>query len=178
MIQSFVLRTRLLFFPLLLTPVAHLAAQPPPNPVEQAKLFKTIASLDAAVFDAYNKCDIEKFGSFFTEDLEFYHDQGGLMVGRQNTIDAVKNNVCGKARRDLVPGTLAVFPLNGYGAVETGIHLFCDPKLGKCPDGSGVARFTHIWQNKDGAWRITRVISYDHCSRCSTSRGPDFRVAP
>ncbi len=25
-----------------------------------------------------NHCDLQKFGSFFSEDLEFYHDQGGL----------------------------------------------------------------------------------------------------
>jgi hypothetical protein len=26
----------------------------------------------------------------------------------------------------------------------------------------GEAKFIHLWQNKDGAWKITRVISYDH----------------
>ena len=141
-----------------------------------------ITALDAELFDAYNKCDLAKFGSFLAEDLEFYHDQGGLSMGRQATVEAVKNNICGKVRRYLVPGTLAVYPLKGYGAVETGIHLFCDPKsteaTGKCGDGSGAARFIHLWQNKDGAWRITRVISYDHCNRCSNSVPPDFRVMP
>lgn len=129
-------------------------------------LTQTITALDAEVFDAYNKCDLPKFASYFTEDLEFYHDQTGLSVGRQATVDAVKNNICGKVHRDLVPGTLAAYPLKGYGAVETGIHVFCDPKTlgktGKCGDGSGIAKFTHIWQNKDSQWRITRVISYDH----------------
>jgi len=145
-------------------------------------LTRKITALDAEVFDAYNKCDLAKFASFLAEDLEFYHDQGGLSVGRQATVEGVKNNICGRVHRDLIPGTLAVYPLKGYGAVETGIHLFCDPKstetTGKCGDGSGVARFTHLWQNRDGAWRITRVISYDHCNRCSTSIPPDFRVAP
>ncbi len=145
-------------------------------------LTKTITALDAEVFDAYNTCDLPKFASFFSDDLEFYHDEGGLSLGRQATVDAVKNNVCGKAHRELVPGTLAVYPLKGYGAVETGIHLFCSPedakKTGKCGDGSGVARFTHLWQNKDGAWQITRVISYDHCNRCSTSTPPNYRLAP
>ena len=28
----------------------------------------------------------------------------------------------------------------------------------------GEARFIHLWQNKDGAWIITRIISYDHHS--------------
>jgi len=47
-------------------------------------LVRTIASLDTAVFDAYNRCDLEKLGSFFAEDLEFYHDQSGLTRSRQS----------------------------------------------------------------------------------------------
>ncbi len=148
-----------------------LAQSPKPDDLE-----RTIAALDTALFDAYNRCDLDKFGSLFAEDLEFYHDQGGLMRGRQATVDAVKNNVCGKARRDLVPGTLRVFPLEGFGAVETGVHLFCDPKNAKCPNGSGAARFTHLWQNKDGVWKVTRIISYDHCNHCSTQTPPDYRT--
>src|SRR6202161_4267427 len=85
-------------------------------------------------------------------------------------------NTCGKVHRDLVPGTLKVYPLKGYGAVETGIHLFCDPKMGKCGDGSGVGRFTMLWEFRGGVWMVTRVISYDHCNRCSlASAPPNFR---
>jgi hypothetical protein len=68
-----------------------------------------------------------------------------------------------------------VYPLKGYGAVETGIHLFCDPKKGKCPDGSGVGRFTMLWEFRDGVWLLTRVISYDHCNDCSRATAADFR---
>ena len=134
----------------------------------QEELTRAITTLDAQLFDAYNTCNLEKFSSFFVDGVEFYHDQGGVTLGKENLTEAIKQNICGKVHRDLVPGTLAVYPLKGYGAVETGIHLFCDPKstgtTGKCGDGSGVARFTHLWQNKDGAWKITRVISYDHKS--------------
>jgi hypothetical protein len=152
---------------LVLLSLAGANAQSQQSPASSDELFRTIASLDAAVFDAYNRCDPEKFASFFVEDLEFYHDQTGLTRSRQSVVEALKNNICGKVRRDLVPGTLAVYPLKGFGAVETGIHLFCDAKMSKCPEGSGVGRFVHLWQNKDGAWKITRVISYDHCSNCS-----------
>ena len=41
----------------------------------QADLDKTMAALDAALFDSYNRCDLEKFRSFFVADVEFYHDQ-------------------------------------------------------------------------------------------------------
>lgn len=129
-------------------------------------LYRTIASLDSAMFDAYNRCDLERIGAYFTEDLEFYHDQTGLSRSRQSLVEGVKNNICGKVRRDLVPGTLEVYPLRGYGAVESGVHMFCDPaKYRRCEDAtSGVAKFVMLWQNADGAWRITRVISYDHVS--------------
>ncbi|MGA8501656.1 MAG: hypothetical protein WB683_08925 [Candidatus Sulfotelmatobacter sp.] len=26
----------------------------------------------------------------------------------------------------------------------------------------GDAKFVMLWQNKDGVWKVTRVISYDH----------------
>jgi hypothetical protein len=44
----------------------------------QAELDKTLTTLDASLFDAYNKCDLDKFASFFVDDVEFYHDQGGV----------------------------------------------------------------------------------------------------
>lgn len=41
-------------------------------------LTATIRALDAEVFDAYTKCHLPKFAASFADDLEFYHDQGGL----------------------------------------------------------------------------------------------------
>jgi hypothetical protein len=50
--------------------------------------------------------------------------------------------------------------MNGFGAVEIGAHHFHHP--GNESDGVGESQFIHLWRYKDGAWRITRVISYDH----------------
>lgn len=148
------------FFPLWLLP-ALLYAQAKPSPVPDSTLFETVRSLDRAVFEAYNTCDLQAFGAFFTEEVEFYHDQGGLTRSRASLVDAVKKNICGKVRRELVPGTLQVYPMKGYGAVELGIHRFHHPGTGN-KEPVGEARFVHLWQYADGAWRITRVISYDH----------------
>lgn len=123
-------------------------------------LSRTLASLDAALFDSAYRCELEKLGSFFADGVEFYHDQSGVTLGRQNVVESVKNNVCGKVRRELVKGTLQAFPMHGYGAVQMGVHRFHHPKAPSEP--AGEARFIHLWQNKDGAWKITRVISYDH----------------
>src|SRR6185436_17813402 len=69
--------------------------EPPRDPA----LFATIASLDSALFDSYNRCDLQKFASFFVDSVEFYHDQTGLMVGVANLTEAVKQNICGKVVR-------------------------------------------------------------------------------
>jgi ketosteroid isomerase-like protein len=127
----------------------------------QAELDAAITALDAALFDAYNRCDLEKFSSFFVEDVEFYHDQGGVTLGKANLTDSVKKNICGKVARELVPGTLEVHHMKGYGAVEMGVHRFHHPG-NEDKEGVGEGKFIHLWQYKDGAWKITRVISYDH----------------
>jgi len=139
----------------------RLDAEPGRKAAPNDELFRTISSLDAAVFDAFNRCDLEKLGRFFIDDLEFYHDNDGLTRSRQSLIDAVKANICGKVSRELVPGTLEVYPIDRYGALEMGVHRFHHPGRDDTePVGEG--RFIHLWQKTDGAWKITRVISYDH----------------
>ena len=64
-------------------------------------------------------------------------------------------------RRDLVPGTLEVYPIKDYGAVEMGTHRFHHPGQ-ESTEQVGEAKFVTLWQNKDGEWKITRAISYDH----------------
>src|ERR1700733_190938 len=90
----------------------------------QEELTKAVTALDKELFDAYNTCNLDKLGTLVADDLEFYHDKTGLAVGKQPFLDAIKNNICGKVTRELVPGTLAVYPLHGYGAVEIGGHRF------------------------------------------------------
>ncbi|MGO4879494.1 MAG: nuclear transport factor 2 family protein [Bryobacteraceae bacterium] len=150
--------TKFIALALILAPVSLIHAQTAPAP---DALFKTIQSLDTQLFDAYNRCDLEKFGSLLAEDIEFYHDKTGLSRSRQTIVEAVKNNICGKVTRELVPGTLEVYPIADYGAVEIGVHRFHHPGHEK-DDSIGEAKFVHLWQNKDGVWQVTRVISFDH----------------
>lgn len=132
---------------------AQSVAQPDP-------LFKTIQSLDTKLFDAYNHCDLTTLGAMVSDDLEFYHDQTGLSVGKEPFLSAIKQNICGKVERTLLVDTLEIYPLKGYGAVEIGVHRFHHP--GHPEDGMGDAKFVTLWQSKDGVWRVTRVISYEH----------------
>jgi hypothetical protein len=129
----------------------------------QQDLDRVGAALDAALFDSYNKCDLAKFESFFVDNVEFYHDQGGVTLGSAALTDSVKKNICGKTTRELVPGSLKVFYMKGYGFLETGVHRFHHPGH-EDTEGVGEGQFIHLWQYKDGGWKITRVISYDHHS--------------
>jgi uncharacterized protein (TIGR02246 family) len=143
---------------LLTSPLTKLLAQTPSAP---DALFQTIQALDTQLFDAYNRCDLEKFGSLLADDLEFYHDKTGLSRGRTALLEGIKNNICGKVTRELVAGTLEVYPIADYGAVEIGVHRFHHPGH-ETTDSIGEAKFIHLWQKKDGAWKVTRVISFDH----------------
>jgi ketosteroid isomerase-like protein len=150
--------TLTLFFALFLSLPPHIHAQITP-PADS--LFKTIQSLDAQFFDAYNHCDLTTISAMATDDLEFYHDKGGLALGKQSLVDGIKNNICGKVTRELVPGTLEVYPIANYGAVEIGVHRFHHPG-DKTAQDVGEAKFITLWQNKNGIWKITRAISFDH----------------
>jgi hypothetical protein len=122
-------------------------------------LFVKVQSLDAKLFDAYNHCDLNTLGAMVSDDLEFYHDQTGLSVGKAPFLAAIKQNICGKVERELLPQTLEVYPLKGYGAVEIGVHRFHHPGE---PANVGDAKFIMLWHDKDGVWKVTRVISYEH----------------
>ncbi len=151
----------LLLFPVLALCIVRGDAQALESIKSQEELNKAIAFLDAALFDSYNRCDLEKFASFMADDVEFYHDQGGVTLGKEKLTDSIKQNICGKVTRELVPGSLQVYYMKGYGAVEMGVHRFHHPGHDDT-EPVGEARFIHLWQYKDGAWKITRVISYDH----------------
>lgn len=149
----------------LLLSLAPALAQPAVD-AKSGPLFDAIAAQDARLFDAYNGCDLKTMNDIASEDLEFYHDQTGLAVGRAPFVQALKDNICGKVHRMLVPGSLEVYPLKTYGAVEVGEHVFCPADhVEKCdPKTSGIAKFTMLWRQTPTGWMLTRVISYDHVS--------------
>lgn len=107
---------------------------------------------------------------FFTEDVEFYHDRGGPTVGLAKLVGTLRDNLCGnpdsRLRREAVDGTVRIFPLKSehaaYGAVLSGEHLFHVLDKGRPERADGRARFTHLWLLRDRAWRMARVLSYDH----------------
>jgi ketosteroid isomerase-like protein len=125
------------------------------------ELFDTIARMDSAIFDAFNKHDVDRLMSMFTDDLEFYHDTGGLTNYRQSQ-ESFKKMFASTPdiRRDLVKGSLEIFPIKDHGAIEIGEHRFCHKENGK--DDCGTFKFAMIWRKNGDSWKISRVISYGH----------------
>lgn len=126
-------------------------------------LFTKIKALDTAMFDAFNKCSdpeqLKRHASYFSPDVEFYHDKGGVTWTRDDMIANTRKYACGNYRRELVPGTLEVYPIKEFGAIARGVHRFCAIETGKC---DGMADFVLIWRERDGQWQITRSLSFGH----------------
>ena len=129
-------------------------------------LYDELAGMDAALFDAaFSTCDAARFRAIFTDDAEFYHDRSGASFGE--AVKVMKS--CPRdngVTRTLVPGSLEVYPLQGYGAVQIGRHVFA--RQGE--SGSEEAKFVHLWKREAGGWRLARVLSFDH--RPSAPKAP------
>ncbi len=125
------------------------------------ELYKEIGQADSILFQAFNKQDMITFKAMFTEDLEWFQDNGGLIPYKtvfENFGNTFRNE--NKLSRELVKGSLEVYPIKDYGAIQIGRHQFKHMENGKLEIGT--FKFLMIWQKKDEKWRISRVISYDH----------------
>jgi hypothetical protein len=124
---------------------------------DSKELYDQIVRMDSIWEDSYNNCKLDVQEQLISEDLEFYHDKNGLLKSKTQLITALKNNICGKVTRELLKGSIEVYPIEGYGAVEMGYHRFHN--INDRDQNSKYARFIHIWKKENGQWRITRVIS-------------------
>jgi|GEM_PF-141321 len=129
-----------------------------------------ILHLDSGFWNAYNHCDTSVFKNYLEDDVEFYHDKGGITKGASALIQSLEKNLCSNSnyhlRREAVAGSVKVFPLmqnnQVYGAIITGEHLFYITQDGKPEYLDGDANFTHLWLLKNNAWKMSRILSYNH----------------
>jgi hypothetical protein len=123
-------------------------------------LYDELARMDSLLFHtAFVSCNPDSFQAFFTEDVEFYHDRAGASFGE----DVRTLRGCPRdqgVRRVLIEGSLEVYPMNGYGAIQMGEHRFVEAGA----ETSTIAKFVHLWRHEDGRWRIARVLSFEHKS--------------
>ena len=156
--------------PALILALAALSQTAPGAATDPQALSKAILERDAAVFDTmFNRCEPEALAEMVTPDIEFYHDKGGAMIGRETFVaDYARNCETRKApdawrsRRELIAGSARVQAIPGFGAVEEGDHLFYE-RRGEGPERlTGRARFAILWKLTDDQWRMARVFSLDH----------------
>ena len=132
--------------------------QPEPYSPVSAELYNTIVAMDSLYFNTYNTCDLPKMRSLMSDSIEFYHDKGGLTTNINEFMEAIKNNICGKVTRKSVPGSIEVYPIANYGAVEIGYHRFFNNQ----EPGNGYSKpdkYIVVWHKKGENWIITRVVS-------------------
>jgi len=133
------------------------------DPSTSGALFDELARMDSTLFDAaYVTCDAGKVAALMVDDVEFYHDRTGLQTGQQ-VRDAFGRltQQCPRGQgvtREVVAGSVRVYPIAGYGAVQMGEHRFVERGAATMT----VARFVHVWRRQDGAWKLARVLSFDH----------------
>ncbi|HYD20109.1 MAG TPA: DUF4440 domain-containing protein, partial [Flavipsychrobacter sp.] len=130
--------------------------------------------------------DVEGMLAYFTDDLEFYHDKGGITQGKEAFRQSLAKGLCGnenfRLRREAVKGTVNVFPMmkgdTTYGAIISGEHVFYVLEKGKKEFLDGHARFAQLWLLKDGEWRMSRILSYDHKPATYTNQRKEITLQP
>jgi hypothetical protein len=147
------------------------AAAPPVAIPPQPQLAQQIERADTELFALYfNGCDGPRMRAMVTPDVEFYHDKGGVIARDADALvadhlkecEAKKAPGAWRSRRELVRSSLAVDPVPGHGAIETGEHLFYERK-GEGPEKlAGRARFAIVWRLDPDGWKMSRALSYDH----------------
>ena len=136
-------------------------AGPDPKLAAKSALYQQIARLDAEMFAAFNAHDVDKLMSYFAPTVEFFHDKGGLTDFSQTKAGFTRLFAQSPdISRTLVPGSLEVFPVKGYGAMHIATQRFCHVENGR--NDCGNSKFVMVWQQQADTWKITRVVSYDH----------------
>lgn len=138
----------------------------------QNELYKELKVLDSLFFSvAYNQCDSITGRKLISKDFEFYHDQGGFLLDSADVLaaDIIVEDfswTCEGTFRKPVYESFKVYPLHDgeqlYGAIQVGEHEFYD-KEGEQPTALRTrARFIHLWMIENDAWKLRRVLSFDH----------------
>ena len=124
---------------------------------ENEELYDTIIELDKTYFTAYNECDMKTQSELYDEDIEFYHDMGGLATDKAELLKSIEKNICGKVTRTLIEESVEVHPIKDFGAVQIGMHKFYNNQE---PNAiSKPSKFIVIWKKTESKWLMSRVIS-------------------
>jgi hypothetical protein len=149
-------------------------AAPPINVPAQPQLTEQIRRADSELFDLFfvKPCDEPRFRALIADDVEFYHDKDGLVTrSAEDFMKAYKANCASRidpaawrSRREPIAASFRVDPVPGWGAMETGDHVFYERHgVNGAESLAGKARFAMVWAlGADGKWRVSRILSYAH----------------
>lgn len=134
-------------------------------------LDQQLKAMDSILFElGFNQCRLDEMAKFIADDLEFYHDQGGVSHSKEEFMNAIRTNICANEKykpiRNLQETSVKVFPLFNqgqlYGAIQQGDHEFYIREPNKDLYLTSTARFVHLWLWQQDHWVLKRVLSFDH----------------
>jgi hypothetical protein len=155
------MKTRMNYFAVMIVLTAMLISGNHAAAQTSGPLYNEIAKIDSLQFAAFNTRNLDQLMNYFDISLELYQDNTGVRnydQTKQAFGSVFKMNYV--LTRKLVPGSMEVYPIKDYGAIETGQHTFSHVENGQLQVGT--FKFMQIWQKKDGVWRVTREITYGH----------------
>ena len=151
---------------LILTFFISLIILSPLSATAQDSLYHEIFKADQAAFSAYNDRDIDAFAKYLSKDVEFYHDQDGLIFPYDTLIKAFSHlfrpDRPTQALRVLDSSSFQVYPIQGYGAVETATHKFYAVSPEKGSQFETIAKTFILWKKENDKWLMSKVVSYNH----------------
>ena len=149
------MKTVLLIFALLLTVLPAQAQES-----KESALYQTILALDKQLFDSYNACsnpdELAKHAALYAEDIEFFHDMGGLATSKPSIIESIRQNICGRVKREYVEGSMEVHRIPNYGVVVMGLHKFHNLVEKSVSEPS---KFISFWRIKGDSYEMAKVVS-------------------
>jgi hypothetical protein len=120
---------------------------------------RSILYQDARLTHAYNQCELQTLHRMFSANGAMYLADGRI----QSPVREARDAVCGKWRREVVPGSLHVYPLNTAAAIQVGEQRFCPMHTQSCD--TRPAEFVAVWLYCDLHWQITDLISFPPAPR-------------
>jgi hypothetical protein len=120
---------------------------------------RSILHEDARLTEAYNNCELQTLHRMFAVNSTMYLASGRI----QSPVDEARDTFCGKWQRQVVPGSLHVYPVNAAAAIQVGEQRICSLHMRTCD--TRPSEFVAVWLFCDLHWQITELIRFPAISR-------------
>lgn len=131
--------------------VASAAFASPASPghrTDEAWLRQTLAAREAALTRAYDTCNLHALRASVFAGTRVATPDGR----RIDPLTEARDRICGRLRREVVPGSLSVRAVGDDSALVSGVQRFCAIDGRPCAAPGG--RFVQLWTLDHGQWRM------------------------